>query len=111
METELNTLLDNIRADYYEYTRRGRNAADMSDTNRKMIAEFNNSLKIVAGKKYIKIIQENRVWGFIMAEDDDKFKKGDILKAAGWNAPAKNKARGNILNATYAIQWTGPYYL
>ena len=39
------------------------------------------------------------------------FKKGDILKAASWSAPAKNRARGNILEGNYPIQWTGPLYL
>ena len=39
------------------------------------------------------------------------FKKGDILKAAGYNKPALNSARGNVLDGNYAIQWTGPLYL
>ena len=39
------------------------------------------------------------------------FKKGDILKAAGYNKPALNSARGNVLTGNYAIQWTGPLYL
>ena len=38
------------------------------------------------------------VWAFIVKEDDGKFKKGDILKAAGGNAPAKNSPRGNVLD-------------
>jgi len=52
-----------------------------------------------AGKKYIKIISEDTqrsVWGFINV-GNDKFKVGDILKAAGWASPALNKARGNVL--------------
>jgi len=36
---------------------------------------------------------------------------GDILKPASWRAPAKNSARGNVLEGGYAIQWTGPLYL
>ena len=40
-----------------------------------------------------------------------KFQKGDVLKAAGFNAPALNSARGNVLTGNYAIQWTGPLYL
>ena len=39
------------------------------------------------------------------------FKMGDILKASSWRAPAKNRARGNVLEADYSIQWTGPLYL
>ena len=47
-----------------------------------------------------------------MKEDDKKFKAGDILKAAGYNAPARNQARGNILEGNFSwVQWTGPAYL
>jgi len=40
-----------------------------------------------------------------------KFKKGDLLKAAGFNAPARNAARGNVLEGGFTIRWTGPEYL
>ena len=63
------------------------------------------------GKKYIKLVRKNGgVWGFIVKEDGPKFKKGDILKAAGYNAPATNAARGNIFEE-YSVAWTGPHYL
>jgi hypothetical protein len=40
-------------------------------------------------------------------EDMPKFKKGTILKAASWAAPAKNYGRGNILDGNYDVRWTG----
>ena len=50
--------------------------------------------------------------GFHCNTDNDKvFKKGDILKAAGWQAPARNAARGNIFDDDYHVNWTGPLYL
>ena len=63
------------------------------------------------GKKYIKIVSNGSVWGFIVnCHDDAKFKYGDILKGASWNTPARNQARGNVFG-DYNIQWTGPLYL
>ena len=48
---------------------------------------------------------------YTRAKNDKKFQKGDVLKCAGYNAPARNKARGNVLNGGFNIQWTGPLYL
>ena len=73
---------------------------------------FMESLEFRGGSKYIKVIRENSVWGFIVnTENDKKFKYGDILKAAGWAAPARNKARGNVFEDLSWVQWTGPAYL
>ena len=36
--------------------------------------------------------------------------KGDILKAAGYNAPALNRPRGNVFE-NYSVAWTGPHYI
>lgn len=71
------------------------------------------------GKKYIKVIsmdgkdsEHGSVWGFINV-GNKKFPIGSVLKAAGWNSPALNQPRGNILNG-YAVNRTnmyGPHYL
>ena len=61
------------------------------------VADWDNKTKIKEGKKYIKIVQDTGVFCFIAKEDFKHFKKGDILKAAGYNAPALNSARGNVL--------------
>ena len=73
--------------------------------------KWDSNTKVSQGKKYIKVVQENGVFCFIVKEDFKHFKKGDILKAAGYNAPALNQPRGNVLSGNYPIQWTGPLYL
>ena len=76
--------------------------------------KMNLSLKV--GRKFIKVIHDNSVWGFI-AKVDGVHKglpmlKGDILKAAGWSAPAKH-SRGSIFDSKMhkSFSWTGPNYL
>ena len=87
--------------------------ADKSDTTAKMNAEYAEKLTISYGKKYIKIFEEGGgVKAFVVGvENDKKFKLGDILMPAGWAAPARNAARGNVLEGNYPIQWTGACYL
>ena len=77
-----------------------------------MNEEYVDGLTFKRGSKYIKVISRDSVSSFIVAtENDKKFKKGDILKPAGWAAPARNGARGNVLEGGYPINWTGPLYL
>ena len=82
--------------------------------DQRQVLDFAEGLTFEEGRKYIKVVKtlgtQQMVWGFIMKDDDKKFKKGDILKAASWAAPARNKARGNIFE-DYSIAWTGPHYL
>jgi len=88
-----------------------------SEIRAAMRLEFAAGIEMIYGSKYIKIVTgkhggQRSVWGFIVNTDKDKkFKKGDLLKAAGWAAPARNAARGNILKGGYVINWTGPLYL
>jgi hypothetical protein len=78
-----------------------------------MCDEYAEKFTITYGKKYIKITEKGgSVKAFVVGVDNDKkFRKGDILKPAGWAAPARNAARGNILEGNYTINWTGPLYL
>ena len=96
-----------IAAAIYDYNNWSRNEA-----SEEMKKEFADGFVVKKGKKYIKILSGTSAWGFIVNTDDDKlFKKGDLLKCAGYAAPARNKARGNVLEGGFAIQWTGPAYL
>ena len=82
--------------------------------NDTMKAEFPTEWVVKTGSKYVKILVKDggSAWGFVVNTDNDKkFKKGDILKCAGWAAPARNSARGNVLEGGYPINWTGPLYL
>jgi len=81
--------------------------------NEDMKARYADKFTITYGSKYIKIAEERGgVLAFVVGVDNDKkFKLGDILKPAGYAAPARNAARGNVLDGNYAINWTGPLYL
>ena len=98
-----------IVEDYENFTTRG-GKKEMSPISLAMFEDFKNGLGYLPGSKYLKIITEKSVWGFINLKNKN-FKDGDILKAAGWRAPALNKPRGNIFNDNYEISWTGPKYL
>jgi len=108
MQLFLNQLLEDIKADYARWNK---NSISDYSFKQQMIDEFGARVRVTEGKKYYKVIQGSSVWGFIVKEDSGKFRKGDILKAAGWNQPATNSARGNIIDGGYSIQWTGPMYL
>lgn len=110
MQNEINTLLADIKADFVRWaTHNGKK--ELSGYFAEKVANYDDILEVKYGQKYIKIISDRSVWGFIVNTDNDKkFKKGDILKAAGYNAPARNAARGNVFDG-YTIQWTGPLYL
>lgn len=77
-----------------------------SPHTQEMIQEYNDGLRYEFGKKYIKVIDRDSVHSFIVMNNEGKFKRGDILKAASWRSPARNFARGNIFGE-YTIRWTG----
>ena len=94
----MNNLLNNINTNYHKGFPK----------NKDMV------LSLVAGRKFVKVVNENSVWGFVAKKDGVHkglpMKAGDVLKAAGWSAPAKH-TRGNIFdkNQDY-FRWTGPDY-
>jgi len=96
--------------DYNQWT------ADWNTHRDSFRKEFAEGLSHTVGQKYIKIITRSdtrpSVHSFIVATDtDSKFRKGDVLKPAGWERPARNKPRGNVFDGGYPMQWTGPLYL
>ena len=84
---------------------------ELTGYSKEQVDNWDNKTKVSEGKKYIKIVQDTGVFAFVMKEDSGHLKKGDILKAAGYNKPTLNSARGNVLNGNYHIQWTGPLYM
>ena len=110
LEEGIKFMMAGAKADYVamstSYGKKELTGYSLEQTNK-----WDSNTRIMPGKKYIKVIQENGVFAFIVKEDFKHFKKGDILKPAGFNAPALNSARGNVLSGNYPIQWTGPLYL
>ena len=99
----MDNLLVKIQEDYNKWGSR-------SGINKKM------DLSLKPGRKFIKVVHNNSVWGFV-AKVDGTHKglpmlKGDILKAAGWRTPAKH-SRGSIFDSEMhkSFSWTGPNYL
>ena len=111
--TTLEKGVDNLmNAMIEDYTGESRWTSLAMDRKTDMQKRYVDGLVATKGKKYWKIIQDDSATSFIVAVDDDKrFKKGDILMAASWNAPARNRARGNVIDGRYGINWTGAEYL
>jgi len=91
--------LNEFRKDYYV-------KADMPNQWKELTVEI--------GNKFIRLWDGTGCWGFISRVDGDlkgsPIKKGDLLKAATWKAPAKH-ARGNIIDGSDRFGVYGPEYL
>lgn len=112
MDQAINKLLAAIKADYIEWANLSSKGKELSGYLKDTVDNWDDTVSVKTGNKYIKIIRDKSVWGFIVnTENDKKFKYGDILMAAGYNAPARNYARGNVFDGGYKVQWTGPLYL
>ena len=100
-DSSVTSLLNNINTDYHR--------SFPSRENKDML------LSLVAGRKFVKVIHDNSVWGFIAKKDGEHkglpMKKGDVFKPASWKAAAKH-VRGSIFDTnTDWFRWTGPNYL
>ena len=121
MRNEIEKVLETMREDYKRWSMMTRtvhqNVEEFNraiDIREKMTEEYCNGLEVTEGSRYWKIISNDRgggrsVKGFIAKAGDKKFREGDMLKAAGWAAPARNFARGNVLDGTGVdnVRWTG----
>ena len=102
-------MMTGAKDDYIRMSTSG--GKELTGYSKEQVDNWDNKTKISEGKKYIKVVQDTGVFAFVMKEDSGHLKKGDVLKAAGYNKPALNSARGNVLNGNYHIQWTGPLYM
>ena len=100
MSVCINAYLDHIRADYLKWA-----------MDKKIHSVGLGTMAIEEGSKYLKVVRhdgQTMVHSFIVRKDTERFKKGDILKAATWSAPATNFVRGNIFKGDFSrIRWTG----
>lgn len=106
----LNAINDLFEAMIEDYTR-WTNAypGQSGEVAREQIEVYKKGLGFDIGKKYIRIKSNGSAWGFVVLVDDDKkFRQGDLLKAAGFVGPSKNRSRGNVLTKDFSwVQWTG----
>ena len=104
LDEGIKNLMAGAKQDYVRYSTVG--GKELTGWSKEQVDAWDNKTKVIHGKKYIKVVHDTGVFCFIAKEDFKHFKKGDILKAAGWNAPALNSPRGNVLTGNYPIQWT-----
>jgi len=110
MRNEIEKVLEAMRNDYKRWS-----GPERSQIKDEMTEDFCNGLRVEENRRYWKIISTSRggtstsVSGFIAKAGDKKFREGDMLKAAGWAAPARNFARGNVLDGrgVNEVRWTG----
>ena len=106
-------LVELAKDDYRAWSDLGSRYDGDTDSRRRikedMIARYNSEISYYAGSKYMKVVTGSSVWGFVVkVHNDKKFRFGDILKAAGWATPARNFARGNVLDGDLrGVRWTG----
>jgi hypothetical protein len=121
IEGSIQDVLDFMMKNYVEWSNWSSNYkpnahSENMDVKNEMIHNYCNGLRVEEGRKYYKLIGSNgggtqeSVKGFVVKEDEKKFSRGDMLKAAGWKAPARNFSRGNVFRKdTFEdnVRWTG----
>jgi hypothetical protein len=117
MREAIEKVLEAMREDYCRWSSAcaSHDSAAHSRIKTEMEENYCNGLRVEENRRYWKIISTNgggsstSVNGFIVKAGDKKFREGDMLKAAGWAAPARNFARGNVLDGAGVdnVRWTG----
>ena len=117
MREAIENVLEAMREDYKRWSSAcaSHDSAAHSRIKTEMEENYCNGLRVEENRRYWKIIGSNgggsstSVKGFIVKAGDKTFREADMLKPAGWAAPARNFARGNVLDGTgvYNVRWTG----
>ena len=110
LKENIDILLDKIEEDY------NRRDHPMLPQN---LSNFRDILFYQESSKYFKIclgdnkydLVDQKAWGFVI-KNHSSFKRGDIMRAEGWNKPSFDMARGNVIDKDFSwVRWTGPAYM
>ena len=117
MREAIEKVLEAMREDYKRWSGRCFSYDAVPESRKtiqdEMTEEYCDGLRVEENRRYWKITSskgsQTSVSGFIVKAGDKKFREGDMLKAAGWAAPARNFARGNVLDGSgvKGVRWTG----